>query len=63
MSGRRKPPGSGISRRKQARIFIRSDYAHARLKLLARDGRRKVEIIEDALDRLAEKERSLCADA
>jgi hypothetical protein len=48
----RKPPGNGVSRRKEERLFIRSDKARARLKLLARNGRTRREVIEEALERL-----------
>jgi hypothetical protein len=53
---RKPPPGAGISRRSQEKIYIQSNRAYARLKLLRRSGRSKVEIIEEALDGLAAAE-------
>jgi hypothetical protein len=44
-----------IPRRQQKQIFIRSDKAAALLAELARDGRTKVSILEDALRHMLEK--------
>ena len=41
---------SGMIRRKQTPISIRSDKAAARLKLLTSDGRSQAEVVEEALD-------------
>ncbi|MBV2149880.1 hypothetical protein KRZ98_16675 [Sphingobium sp. AS12] len=42
----------GSPRRQQRATTIRSDRAFTRLELLTRDGRSKIEIIEEALDRM-----------
>jgi hypothetical protein len=41
-----------MNRRSQQAIAFRSDRAAARLRLLTRDGRSQVSVIEDALDRM-----------
>lgn len=41
-----------MNRRSQKQITIRSDRAAALLKLLTRDGRSQVSVIEEALDRM-----------
>jgi antitoxin VapB len=42
------------SRRAQKPITIRSDRAYERLRVLTRDGRSQAQLVEEALDRLAE---------
>ena len=42
------------TRRAQKPITIRSDRAHERLRILTRDGRSQAQVIEDALERMAE---------
>jgi len=44
---------STVPRRRQKQIFIRSDLAAQLLTELAKDGRTKVSILEDALARAA----------
>ena len=42
------------TRRAQKPITIRSDRAYERLRVLTRDGRSQAQVVEEALDRLAE---------